>query len=117
MESKKLVYVAGALNAPTCIGYIHNLHRMLVWAKDVRDAGFAVFTPGNDFLEGLVDGHYEYEDFFDNSQVILARCDAVFVVPRSDNSKGTQREIIYAKMLCIPVFDSLSDLKYYFDNQ
>ena len=114
MESKKLVYVAGALNAPTCIGYIHNLHRMLVWAKDVRDAGFAVFTPGNDFLEGLVDGHYEYEDFFDNSQVILARCDAVFVVPRSGNSKGTQREIIYAKMLCIPVFDSLSTMVDYF---
>jgi len=108
---KQLVYIAGALNAPDCIGYIANTHRMLVWAKKVRDEGYAVFTPGNDMLEGLVDGGYTYDMFFLNSQVILSRCDAVFLTPGWETSKGTKREIEFAESLGIPVFDDINQLK------
>ena len=116
MNHKFVIYVAGKLNADA-VGYIQNMHSMIVWARQVRKAGFSVYVPCNDFLEGLVDGKFEYPDYFDNSQPILAKCDGIFVCPQSDNSKGTQREIVYAKMLCIPVFESISDLTYYFDNQ
>jgi len=113
MENRKVIYVAGKLNADA-VGYIQNMHQMIVWARQVRKAGFSVYVPCNDFLEGLVDGKFEYPDYFDNSQPILAKCDGVFVCPNSEASKGTQREIVYAKMLTIPVFDSLSTMVDYF---
>lgn len=91
----KRIYVAGALNSDAC-GYIKNLHRMIYWADKVRRLGFAVFIPGIDFLAGLQCGDWNYEDYFDNSQPWLDVADAVFVVPESENSTGTKREITRA---------------------
>lgn len=112
----KLVYVAGALNADA-VGYIKNLNRMMVHAEGVRKAGFAVFVPGLDFLMGATFGDWDYKDYFDNSQPILERCDAMFIVPQSDESKGTQKEIKRAEELEIPVFRSIGKLREYFDNK
>lgn len=109
MENKKLIYVAGALNSDA-VGYIQNMHRMIKFARDVRRLGYSVYVPCNDFLEGLVDGHFDYEDYFDNSQPILLRCDAVALTPGWENSKGTQREIALAKEKGIPVFETIEEL-------
>jgi len=117
MENKKKVYIAGALNSTSAIGYLQNVSTMLEWSDAVLRQGFAVFVPALDLLMCIKYGDYTYDMVFQNSQAFLAVCDAVFVCPQSDNSKGTQREIVYAKMLCIPVFESISDLTYYFDNQ
>ena len=71
------VYVAGKLNADA-VGYIQNMHRMIKTAKELRDAGFSVYVPCNDFLEGLVDGSFDYKEYFDNSQPWLSVSNAVF---------------------------------------
>lgn len=102
----KIVYVAGALNSDAC-GYIKNMHRMIRWSEKVRRKGYAVFVPGLDFLVGIVMGDLEYSDFFNNSQPFLARSDAVFVTPDWETSKGTAKEIEYARSLGIPVFFDL----------
>jgi len=107
------VYVAGKLNADA-VGYIQNMHRMIRTAKEVRDEGFAVYVPCNDFLEGLVDGEFDYKDYFDNSQPWLLASQAVFLVPGWEDSKGTAREIELAKSKKIPVFDDLEQMVDFF---
>ena len=109
MNDRKVVYIAGALNSDA-VGYIKNMHRMIAFARQVRRYGFSVYVPCNDFLEGLVDGQFDYPDYFDNSQPILLRCDAVALTPGWESSKGTQREIALAKEKGIPVFETIEDL-------
>ena len=106
----KRIYIAGALNADAC-GYIQNLHRMIHWAIQVRRLGVAVFVPGLDLLMGLVDGKFEYKDYFDNNAEFIEPCHALFIVPKSEESKGTQREIVQALLQKKPVFYKIEDLK------
>ena len=107
------VYIAGALNADAC-GYIKNLHRMIHTANEVRKLGYAVFIPGIDFLAGLQCGDWEYNDYFDNSQPWLDVCDAVYLTPGWESSKGTERELARARENSIPIFDSTVELEHYF---
>jgi hypothetical protein len=111
MKDEKMikVYVAGKLNSDA-VGYIKNMHKMIKTAKLLRDNGFSVYVPCNDFLEGLVDGQFEYADYFDNSQPWLSSSDAVFLTPGWETSEGTKREIAFAESLQIPVFYSITQM-------
>ena len=103
----KKVYIAGKLN-DSAVGYIKNCHKMIKTAKTVRDAGFSVYVPCIDFLEGLVDGDFDYNDYFDNSQPWLLSSDAVFLTPGWGSSEGTRREMALAELNNIPVFENLN---------
>ena len=97
-------YIAGKLS-DNAVGYIKNVHRMIVWAREVRKLGMAVYVPALDLLEGLVDGNFNYDDYFNNSREFLLMCDCVFVCPEGfETSEGTKREIQLAKDAGIPVF-------------
>jgi len=105
----KKVYVAGKLNAMTC-DYIKNCHDMITTADKIRRLGFSVFVPCLDILSGLVKGDYTYLDYFENNLPWLQAADAVFVLPDSKESKGTQAEIEIARIREIPIFDSIPAL-------
>lgn len=107
--NKKLIYIAGTLRSDIP-GYIANCSRMIKWGERVRRLGFAVFIPCLDLLQGLVLGDLEFNDYFDNSFVILERCDAVFLVPGWKQSEGTKKEIARANELGIPVFEDEEEL-------
>jgi len=109
----KKVYVAGKLN-DDAVGYIKNMHRMVKTAKLCRDNGYAVYVPSNDILEGLVDGNFEYKDFFDNSQPWLLASDVIFLTPGWEGSNGTLREINLALSKDIPVFSDINEMNNYF---
>ena len=98
-----IAYIAGALNG-MAIDYIHNMHRMIIWAEKIRKLGYAVFVPGIDLLQGLVMGDWEYADFFQNSQPFLQISHIVFVVPGWEKSKGTARELVTAKEYGVPIY-------------
>lgn len=108
------IYIAGKLN-DNAVGYIKNCHKMIKTAKQVREAGFSVYVPCIDFLEGLVDGSFEYGDYFDNSQPWLLSADAVFLTPGWGSSEGTKREISLANEYNIPVFNDINMLTAYFN--
>lgn len=109
-----LVYVAGKLNDDAC-GYIKNLAEMLDASCEIKLNKYAAtICPGNDFLEGLWCGTMEYEDYTWNSLEQLKRCDAVYVLPGSENSNGVQKEIEEAKHRNIPIFYQTKDnIKFY----
>ena len=105
----KKIYVAGALNSDA-VGYIRNLHKMISYANILRKKGYAVFVPGLDFLMGLLDGNFDYQDYFDNSQPWLDVSDIMFVCPGWESSAGTLKEIEFAKKIGIPVVYNDIDL-------
>lgn len=105
----KCIYVAGALNADA-VGYLKNVHRMIVAADAIRKVGYSVFVPCLDMLCGIVAGNYEYTDYAGNNMFWMEKADAIFVLPNSEHSKGTQAEIARAKELNIPVVHSLVEL-------
>jgi len=109
-------YVAGKLNADA-VGYIRNMHHMIKTAKKLRTFGASVYVPCNDFLEGLVDGDFGYEDYFNNSQPWLLASDFVFVCTGWETSEGTKKEIDLAKANHIPVFFDFDTLKYAINHQ
>ena len=106
------VYVAGKLN-DDAVGYIKNIHRMVIWADKLKKEGFSVYVPGIDFLMGAIIGDYEYSDYFDNSQPWLKSSDAMFLTPGWETSKGTKKEIKTAKRWKIPIFNKLEELVKY----
>lgn len=98
-----LIYIAGPLNSDAP-GYIQNLNNMAQKSIDIRRLGCATICPGNDFIEGLVCGTFNYEDYTKNTLEIMKHCDAVYVMENSHNSKGVKKEIEEAKKHGIPVF-------------
>ena len=105
----KKVYVAGKLNGMAC-DYIKNVHRMVITSEKVRKAGFAVYVPGIDLVQGMVIGNWDYADYFNNSQSWLDASDAIFLTPGWETSEGTKREIERAKSQNIPIYDDLDIL-------
>lgn len=108
------IYIAGKLNGMAC-DYIKNVNKMIVWSEKVRKEGFAVFVPGIDFLQGVLFGDWEYDDYFSNSQPWLAASHAIFVTPGWEDSNGTKREMELARRLGIPIFFNVTAMKKYFD--
>jgi hypothetical protein len=93
------VYVAGKLN-DTAIGYIKNVHKMMVCANKLRKKGHSVFVPCLDILLGFLEW--------------LKCADVVYVVDGGRLSSGTIQEVGLAKELGILVtYESEADLKYF----
>ena len=110
------IYIAGKLSHDDAVGYIQNCNRMIVTAKLVRDNGYAVYVPCNDFLEGIVNGDFTYEDYFENSQPWLLSSDGVFLTPGWETSPGTKREMQLAIEHDIPVFDDIDNMNKHFNS-
>lgn len=105
----RAVYIAGKLNADA-VGYLKNVATMIRESIKVQRAGFAVLVPCLDLLMGIVAGDFEYPDYADNNMVWLERADAVYVLPDSEHSKGTQAEVRRAHEIGIPVYYKIEDL-------
>ena len=103
-------YVAGKLN-DDAVGYIRNMHAMIKTARMLRSMGCSVYVPCLDILEGLVDGDFNYSDYFDNSQPWLLSADFVFVCKGWETSTGTKREIDAAEEHGIPVYYYIDQLR------
>lgn len=114
MEKIK-VYVAGKLN-DDAVGYNKNRSRMMKTALMLHQKGFSVFVPCLLEQVGLIDGDWEYEDYFDNSIPWLLVSDAIYLTPGWETSEGTKREIEISKERGIPVFDNLQEMIVWFSN-
>jgi len=97
MKSKKrdiLVYLAGA--------YTGNIDRNVKIARryaiNLWDKGYTVISPhlNTAFFEEYTT-ITTYEDFMEGDFNIIKRCDAIFFLPNWKNSKGSQRELKFAR--------------------
>ena len=92
---KKLIYVAGPYSGDV----VGNIERAEEVSIQLIREGFDVITPHKNTAgyEKYEDGDITYETWMALSLNILSRCDAIYVMSGSKQSKGTQREIEFAK--------------------
>ena len=108
------VYVAGAYSANNVTTILNNMRVGMRAGTEVFLSGYAAFTPWLDFHYQLMlrdNENLEVKDYYEYSLSWLRKSDAILVLPNSENSVGTQKEIEVAKELKIPIFYNLEDLK------
>lgn len=96
------IYLAGKYSSDNVLGVLHNIREGVKTAAKLVKDGHSVFCPFLDhqlaFYEDL-----SVEDFQRNSIAFLEDCEIIYILPNSENSKGTQKEIERAKELGIPI--------------
>ena len=112
-EKMKRVYVAGAYSADSTMGSLHNIRKGIRVSTEIFLMGYAPFSPWLDyqFVLMLRDGEQlSVEWFYKYSLAWLEVSDALYVLPDSEGSVGTQMEIKKAKEWGMPVFHNKEDL-------
>ena len=99
----KRIYLAGKYNADNIIDCLSNIHDGIKMAVKVLKQGDVPFVPWLDYQFHFFDPTLTIDDYYRYSMAWLEVSDEVWVLPDSENSKGTQAEIKRAKELGIPV--------------
>lgn len=112
MNNIKRVYVAGPYSANNVLDVLKNIGRGEKACAELFSLGFAPFCPWHDksYVTDRFDDQFTVRQFYDYSLAWLEVSDAVYVLPNSENSKGTQAEIKRASELNVPIFYSIEDL-------
>lgn len=106
-----LCYIAGSYRGKTIYETKKNIERAENLAEEL-----AIFTKNvypvtphcnTRFWEGLRDEEF----FIEGTKELMRRCNCVLIVPKSENSVGTQGEIEEAERLGIPVFHNIVALE------
>lgn len=98
----KRIYVAGNYNADNIIKSLDNIKRGTRICVELLKKGYIPFCPWLDFHFHWF-GDLTIDDYYRYSIGWLDACDCIYVLKNSENSKGTQNEIEYAKKLRIPI--------------
>jgi hypothetical protein len=104
-KTETLVYIAGPYRGN--VGA--NVIRAQFYAQLVGEKGVGFICPHSNRRPHDNAGFSE-EYWLQTTREIMRRCDALFVVPRWESSRGTRGEIAEAERLGIPVFDDLMTL-------
>jgi len=99
----KRIYVAGKYSDTNIIGCLNNIHDGIKASVEVLKQGDAPFSSWIDYQFQFFDKTLTVEDYYRYSMAWLEVSDEVWVLPNSENSKGTQAEIKRANELKIPI--------------
>lgn len=109
MKQSKIIYLAGPYRAATEYDVYQNIQAARGWALAIWKLGAVCHCPHMNtahFGGALLDSTLLAGDL-----LLLSRCDALFVMPNSEHSLGTQAEVRKAEILGLPVFRSLDMLE------
>lgn len=102
----KRIYLAGSYDADNVVGVLDNMRKGMRKATEIFLNGDSPFVPWFDFHFQLMLRENEKltkQQYYDYSMAWLEVADEVWVMPNSENSGGTQREIKRANELGIKV--------------
>ncbi len=105
MKKKTLVYVIGKYTGATARETMQNIKKAESVSLALIRAGYHVITPHKNTAgyEDYEDGNtITYNTWIELDINILSRCDAVYIMDNTKESKGSQIEIQYAKEHNIP---------------
>ncbi len=111
IEMKRL-YIAGAYSADNAITLLNNMRKGMRMGVRVLREGIAPFVPWLDYQFQLMLQGGEtltIDDYYNYSLAWLEVSDAVLVLPGYESSKGTHREMKFARERDIPIFFELDD--------
>jgi hypothetical protein len=110
---RRRIYIAGSYSADNVLGLLDNIRKGIRKGCEVMLEGYSPFVPWLDYQMhlSLREGEeLSVQDFYDYSMTWLTVSDAVLVLPNSENSYGTQKEIAMAYQSGIPVFYDMESL-------
>lgn len=102
----KRIYIAGPYSADNIIDVLNNIKTGIRVSTQAMMMGYAVFCPWLDhqFAFYVREGEeLPKKAYQDNSMAWLEVSEEIWVLPNSEKSNGTQKEIARAKELNIPV--------------
>ena len=102
-KKTKRIYLAGKYSADNVIDVLSNIHDGIKMATKILKDGDAPFCPWLDHQFHFFDKTLNLKDYYRYSMAWLEVSDEIWVMPNSENSKGTQAEIKRAKELGMPV--------------
>lgn len=107
----KVIYVAGPFRGRTPWEVEQNVRR----AEEISKVlwGLGVFNICPHTMGRFLDREVPDIVILEGTKEILRRCDAVFVLPNSAGSTGTQGEIAEANLLRMPVFYTIPEVVEY----
>lgn len=112
----KLIYIAGSYTAKDPYRVKMNIMKADLLAMDVELLGLEAFPicphTNTAHHEGTRPGTY----FIAGTLELSRRCDAILVVPDSENSVGTKGEIRDATRRGVPVFYNINELREWLTN-
>jgi hypothetical protein len=97
------IYLAGKYSADNILGVLDNIHNGIKKATEIIKQGHDVFCPFLDYQYHFFDKTLTKQEYQRNSMSFVEVCDEIWVLPDSEKSGGTQREIERARELNIPV--------------
>ncbi len=97
------IYLAGKYSDDNILGCLNNIHDGIAASVSILKAGHEPFCPFTDFLYQFFDKTLTVEDYYRCGLAWLEVSEEVWILPNSENSKGTQAEIKRANELRIPV--------------
>lgn len=101
-----LFYSAGPYSSEDPREIEENIKTARRWAIRLWEAGHTVICPHLNTMHFEKDCKCHYEDYMRGDFQMIARCDAIFMLPGWEKSQGARREMEYAKSLGMPVFFS-----------
>ena len=104
-----VIYIAGPYRASTAWRVLANVRAAQEVALRVWKAGAVALCPHSN--TGLFDGECEDEVWLEGDQELLRRCDAVLMMDRWRESKGSVAEYKLAVEVGLPVFEMIQPLK------
>ena len=108
-EMSKRVYVAGCYSADNVLDILKNIGRGEDYSAEIFLRGLFPFCPWHDkdYIIRFWDADYTVQQFYDYSIAFLRVCDAIFLVPGWEDSKGAWKELQIAGEMGIPVFEEI----------
>lgn len=97
------IYVAGRYSDNNILGCLNNIHDGIKKSVEILSAGDEPFCPWLDYQFHFFNKNLTINDYYRYSMAWLEVSDEVWILPNSENSKGTQAEIKRANELNIPV--------------
>lgn len=99
----KRIYVAGNYSANNVISVLNNVAKGTKVCVEILKSGNVPFCPWLDYQFQFYDQSLTVDDYYRYSMAWLEVSDEIWVLPNSEQSKGTQAEIKRAKDLGIKV--------------
>lgn len=107
---RKRVYIAHAISLGD---RVQNVADAVKAMRDLFYAGYAPFCPGlSSYVQDQL--QFSHSDWLELDLPWVAACDAVLRLP--GESVGADREVALARSLSVPVFDSIGELRKYFED-
>ncbi len=98
-----IAYISGAYSADTKEGVEQNIRESERVAKELWSARITALSPHMNTAHFQIEG-VTYDDYIKGDLEMLARCDAVVMLPNWFSSPGAMAEKVFAKNLGMPIY-------------